>query len=90
MGLGKPVIANDAGGTNEVVHHNVNGYLVTSQSETEITGLIMSLIDNPEKRSAFGKAGREMIEASFSLDKMGKAFEETYEEILRYRDLEIL
>jgi glycosyltransferase involved in cell wall biosynthesis len=82
MGLGRPVIANDAGGTKEIVHHNVNGYLVTQQSETEIATLITALIDNREKCAAFGKAGRKIIEGSFSLDKMGKAFEETYEEVL--------
>lgn len=82
MGLARPVIANDAGGTKEIVHHNVNGYLVTRQSESEIVGMITSLIDNPEKCTAFGKAGRKIVEESFSLDKMGKAFEETYMDIL--------
>jgi hypothetical protein len=45
-------------------------------------GMITELIDNPEKRAAFGKAGRQIIEASFSLDRMGKAFEQTYEEVI--------
>jgi glycosyltransferase involved in cell wall biosynthesis len=78
MALARPVIANDAGGTREVVHHNVNGYLVTGQSESEIAGMITSLVDNPEKCTAFGKAGRAIIKESFSLDKMGKEFEQTY------------
>jgi glycosyltransferase involved in cell wall biosynthesis len=86
MGLARPVIANDAGGTKEVVQHNVNGYLVTGQSECEIAGMILSLIDNPEKSAAFGKAGRQIIEESFSLDRMGKAFEDTYRGILGSRD----
>lgn len=82
MSLARPVIANDAGGTREIVHHNVNGYLVTSQSESEITGMILSLIDNPEKCRAFGEAGRKIIEDHFSLDKMGRAFEETYKQVI--------
>jgi glycosyltransferase involved in cell wall biosynthesis len=93
MGLARPVIANDAGGTKEIVHHNVNGYLVTCQTETEIAQMITSLIDNPEKCTAFGRAGRKIIEESFCLDKMGKAFEETYQEIIGisgFRNLEIL
>jgi glycosyltransferase involved in cell wall biosynthesis len=81
MCVGRPVIANDAGGTKEIVHHQVNGYLVTRQSDNEIIRMIMELIDNPEKQAAFGKAGRQIIEASFSLDRMGKAFEKTYEEV---------
>lgn len=85
MSLARPVMANDAGGTKEIVHHNVNGYLVTHQTENEIAKLITELIDNPEKRNAFGKAGRKMIEANFQIDKMGKAFEQTYEEVLTRR-----
>jgi glycosyltransferase involved in cell wall biosynthesis len=83
MGLARPVVANDAGGTKEIVQHNVNGYLVTRQTENEIIGLITSLIDNPEKCASFGKAGRKIIEESFSIAKMGKAFEQTYREILK-------
>lgn len=82
MSLGMPVMANDAGGTKEIVHHNVNGYLVTHQTENEIAALISGLIDNPEKCRAFGKAGRRMIEEKFVVEKMGKAFEQTYKEVL--------
>ncbi|WP_242696179.1 glycosyltransferase family 4 protein [Longitalea luteola] len=82
MGLGKPVVANDAGGTKEIVHHNVNGYLVTGQTENEIAELITDLIDNPDKCSAFGKVSRKIIDESFSLNKMGRAFEQTYQDIL--------
>jgi glycosyltransferase involved in cell wall biosynthesis len=82
MCLARPVMANDAGGTKEIVHHNVNGYLVTNQTENEIAALITELIDNPEKCSAFGKAGRKMIEEDFLIEKMGRAFEQTYEDVL--------
>jgi glycosyltransferase involved in cell wall biosynthesis len=82
MSLARPVMANDAGGTKEIVHHNVNGYLVTHQTENEIAALITELIDDPEKCSAFGKAGRKIIEEEFLIEKMGKAFEQTYEDVL--------
>jgi glycosyltransferase involved in cell wall biosynthesis len=82
MSLAKPVIANDAGGTNEIVHHQVNGYLLRQETEKEIIELICGLIDDPEKCTAFGQAGRRIIEAFFLLDRMGKAFEQTYEDVL--------
>jgi len=85
MSLGRPVIANDAGGTKEIVHHNVNGYLVSRQSEAVIISMILNLIDNPEKCTAFGKAGRELIEETFSLNRMGKEFEQTYDDVLSRR-----
>lgn len=85
MSVAKPVIANDAGGTREIVHHNVNGYLVTHHTDNEIAGLITGLVDDPEKCTAFGLAGRKFIEEKFSLDRMGKAFEEIYQDILEGR-----
>ena len=85
MSLSMPVMANDAGGTKEIVQHNVNGYLVTHQTENEIAALITELIDNPDKCRAFGKAGRKLIEDDFLIEKMGKAFEQTYETVISQR-----
>jgi len=87
MSLAKPVIANDAGGTKEIVHNQVNGYLIAHETEKEIIGLITGLIDNPEKCRAFGKAGRQIIEENFSLDRMGQAFVQTYQDVLTKQEL---
>jgi glycosyltransferase involved in cell wall biosynthesis len=87
MSLAKPVIANDAGGTKEIVHHQVNGYLLRHETEKEIIELICGLIDNPEKCTAFGKAGRKIIEAFFLLERMGNAFVQTYEDVLAGEEL---
>lgn len=82
MSLGKPVIANDAGGTKEIVHHNINGYLITNESEEEIASLLLELVDNPEKARSFGIASKKIIDETFSLDRMGEAFEQVYQEAL--------
>ncbi|MBO9200511.1 MULTISPECIES: glycosyltransferase family 4 protein [Niastella] len=87
MSLSKPVIANEVGGTKELVHHGKNGYLVGQQTEKEIIELITGLIDDPEKCSAFGKAGRRIIETSFALERMGKAFAQTYQDVLSEEEL---
>ena len=78
MALGKPVIANDSGGTRELVRHNENGYLVTTESAREIAAMIIELIDKLEKLLAFGNKGKEIVNEFFTLDKMGKAFEDIY------------
>lgn len=82
MALGKPVIANDTGGTVEIVHHGRNGYLITHQTEDEIAGLIIDLIDDKQKCEEFGRESRKIIDASFSLDQMGRAFEQVYKELV--------
>lgn len=82
MSLSKPVIANDAGGTKEIVHNNENGYLIITQSEEEIAAIILELINNRKKREAFGQRSKNIIDENFSLEKMGKAFELVYKEAL--------
>jgi len=81
MALGKPVIANDAGGTKEIVKHGVNGYLITNETTEEIAGLVNELLNDDEKRIKMGEAGRKLIHESFSIDRMGKEFEKVYKEV---------
>jgi glycosyltransferase involved in cell wall biosynthesis len=88
MSLAKPVLANDAGGTKEIVHHNKNGYLIVNQNEEEIIALIIGLINDQEKCKSFGKVGKRIIEESFSLGRMGKAFEQVYEEVLANKEMQ--
>lgn len=82
MALAKPVIANDAGGTKEIVKHGVNGYLITDESTEEIAGLINDLLNDKEKRLKMGEAGKKLIHESFTIDRMGKDFEKVYMEVL--------
>jgi glycosyltransferase involved in cell wall biosynthesis len=82
MALGKPVIANDSGGNKEIVHHNRNGFLIINQKVEEISALVLGLINDKQKRQEFADNSRQVIRESFSLDKMGQAFEQVYEEVL--------
>ena len=84
MALGKPVIANDAGGTKEIINHNENGYLIRNQSEEDIKDLLLNLLDNEKERISFGLASRMRIERDFSLSMMGNAFSDIYQEILNH------
>lgn len=82
MALGKPVIANDAGGTREIVRNGENGYLIREESPEQIAVLINRLLDNPEKMKEMGEKSRLRIEAYFSLDNMGRAFEKVYQSLI--------
>lgn len=83
MSLAKPVVANDAGGTNEIVIHQKNGYLITNETVDEISNMIIDLIDDKEKYTSFANYSRGIIEASFGLEIMGKAFERVYQNVLK-------
>jgi len=84
MALGKPVIANDSGGTNEIVKHGINGFLVTDIQPGEIAELVELLINNTEKRNAMGTAGRQFVEERLTVDRMGKEFINLYHDILTW------
>lgn len=85
MALGKPVIANDTGGTKEIVKHGVNGYLITHETPEEIAGIINELLNDKEKRLKMGEAGRKLIHEYFTIDRMGKEFENVYQDIISPR-----
>ena len=78
LALGKTVIANDAGGTKEIVKHNVNGYLISDETEKEVANIIIDLINNPRKRTELGNNGKHLIENEFTIERMGREFEDIY------------
>nr|WP_073852893.1 glycosyltransferase family 4 protein [Pontibacter flavimaris] len=84
MALSKPVIASAAGGTRELVHHTENGFLVENMPDIDIAHLILDLIDHPEKRNRMGARSKEIIRQNFSIDRMGKSFEQVYSEVLEH------
>ena len=82
MALGKPVIANDAGGNNEIISHQKSGLIITYESSDEIGQLIIGLINSPEIRERYGIEGKRIIQEKFSLDRMGQDFEKLYSELI--------
>jgi glycosyltransferase involved in cell wall biosynthesis len=78
MALGKPVIANDAGGTREIIENDFNGYLIHDESANEIALKIHLLLDNPDKMKLMGERSKNRIYTEFSLERMGKEFEKVY------------
>ena len=82
MALGKPVMANDSGGTREIVKHNVNGFLVTDETARNLANVLNDWLNNNELRNELGKNGKNMIFTEFSVEKMGKAFFELYQQLV--------
>jgi glycosyltransferase involved in cell wall biosynthesis len=85
MALGKPVIANDAGGTKEIVQYEKTGYLIKNETIEEIASRLEKLIDDLPKRSQMGKEAQKRINEHFSLSTMGAAFEKLYLEVSKHK-----
>jgi len=70
MALGKPVIATNGGGTNEVVTNGESGFLIPQNSIKMLVNKIILLLNNQEIREELGKKGREYISKKFNIETM--------------------
>ena len=66
MSVGVPCVASDVGRNREIVEDGVNGFL--ARTEEEWVEKLGGLISNPKLRERFGRAGRQTVEAHYSLD----------------------
>jgi len=83
MALGKPVVATDKGGNNEIVEDGRTGYLIPENRPKIIADAILKLLQNPERAKRMGKLGRERITQSFNIDRMIDEYEILYHRILK-------
>ena len=82
MAHGRAVVATDAGGLRDKVRPGVNGWLVTPGDPSALAGAISGALDHPSTLTAFGRAGREIVEREFSWDAAGAATVRLYDELL--------
>lgn len=70
MALEKPVIATDAAGNREIVKDGENGFLIPFGDENTLALRIREIVDRPDIGSAFGRAGRALVEQQFGIEQM--------------------
>jgi glycosyltransferase involved in cell wall biosynthesis len=78
MGCETAVVATDAGGLPEVVEHGVTGLIVPRGDAGALAEAIGSLLDDPVRRTAMGRAGRLRALRLFDWDRSAEQFEEIY------------
>jgi glycosyltransferase involved in cell wall biosynthesis len=83
MASGKPVVATAPGGPSETVANGQTGYLVKPSSPEEIASAIEKLIQDPQKRSRMGEAGRDRACKMFAIPRYVQQFQELYARLLR-------
>lgn len=83
MFFGCPSVARRVGGIPEVVEHGVTGLLVDSSEAAQISGAIESLIQDPGRRHAFGRAAQRRAQDHFSAAAIVPVYEALYEGIVR-------
>jgi len=70
MACGIPVITTDVGGTAEVVHHGINGLVVSPRSVNELVAAIRLFATNETMRTACAENARRIAVAEFGSERM--------------------
>ena len=78
---GLPIVSTDVGSVSDIVIDGVTGYLTEVSSEGLIQG-ISTLLENPELRHTFGKAGQERAREFFSSRAMVERHQRLYSQSL--------
>jgi peptidoglycan/xylan/chitin deacetylase (PgdA/CDA1 family) len=81
MAFGKPVIATNGGGTNEIVVDQETGFLIGRSNPAELAEKMDTLLNDNGLRIKMGLAGKERIRNSFSIDTMVTSYISLYKDI---------
>jgi glycosyltransferase involved in cell wall biosynthesis len=80
--VGKPVVTFHLDGAPEVVRDGVSGYLVPPLDVQQIAARTVELLRDPERRRAFGEAGRAFAAMHFSVEQMVERVNAVYLDLL--------
>ncbi len=83
MACGVPVISTQASSIPEIVDEGVSGLLVPWGDTNALADAILELLNDPQKASEIGRAGRKRVEKSFAWDVIMLQWEELFERIWR-------
>jgi glycosyltransferase involved in cell wall biosynthesis len=70
LAAGKPVVAYDFDGADEICQENQTGFLVRTGDIETAAERLLCLANEPARRDRFGQTGRKFVEQNFSIDKM--------------------
>lgn len=78
---GLPVVATDAGGTNEIITDGESGILVPVGDVAGLTAGLVRVLEDPHLGQRLGAAGRDHVERTFGIDRFVAETAALYEEL---------
>ncbi len=82
---GVPIVASNRGGIPEIVRQGENGYLLEPGDVNGIAHAVISLLRDREKAARFGRSGRRIVKAHFSVANMVAGNITVYHQVLPQR-----
>lgn len=73
-----PIVATDVGGNAEIVQHGVNGLLVPPADPAALAQALRTLLADPLRAAAMGRAGQERVRREGSLSAMADRYDRLY------------
>lgn len=81
LACGKPVVATRVGSVPESVRDGETGYLVPPGDAEQLAARVADLLAAPERARRLGRAGRELVEAHWSLERMVEGYQDLIERV---------
>lgn len=78
---GLPLVATDVPGCREIVRDGQTGFLVPARNADGLAAALRRLIDDAGLRRRFGAAGRAVVEAEFTLERVAAQTVRLYDEL---------
>lgn len=82
MAAGKPVVGTRYGGAPEAIQNSVTGYVVNPFKVEEVSEKALDLLQDKDKMTRLGDAGRERMRTTLSLEQNVKEYSACYEQLL--------
>ncbi len=82
MAAGKPVVATDIPGNNEVIKQGKTGWLVPPGDAEALAKGIRTILANPKMASRLAQAGQDLVRREFTEDCIVHQVTQVYEELL--------
>lgn len=83
MASGLPVVATDVGGNADLVQRGQTGEIIAAGDPLAMAHRLVHLASDPQRARAMGLAGRQRVEAKFSMQAMVTNYQSVYDEQLR-------
>ncbi len=80
--LGVPVIASDIPAHREALVDDVTGVIVPEDDAAALAGALVALAAAPERQTALGAAGPDVVAQRFAVQRYVREFEQLYTEVL--------
>ncbi|MEA3493040.1 MAG: glycosyltransferase family 4 protein [Candidatus Margulisiibacteriota bacterium] len=83
MAAAKPIVVTSVGGMPEVIHDDVNGYVVPRRNHVLLAEKIIKLLKDNELRGQLGRTGRQQVEGLYTKEIYARKIIKVFEDAIK-------